>query len=207
MEYQINDLVYLSMKNLALPKHRAQKLIHKFIGPYKVLKVMNNSLNITIKLPQEFRDQRINPTFHTSLVQPYIKNNDILFPKRDTKVYYEFGNNKDQEWLVEEILAHKWTNDDLEFQVKWMAGDIIWFKSSYWGQKISKSTSVDCNKIYIVTVKSKKIMGIAGQFPHYSYTVGPYGKGPTGNYTTCTYIASKYTVFSINNDRYLITWP
>ena len=28
-----------------------------------------------------------------------------------------------------------------------------WFKSSYWGHKISKSTSVDCNKIYIVTVK------------------------------------------------------
>ena len=30
-------------------------------------------------------------------------------------------------------------------------------------------------------------VGIAGQFPRYSYTVGLYGKGPTGNYTTCTY--------------------
>ena len=35
MEYQINDLVYLSTKNLALPKHRAWKLMPKFIGPYK----------------------------------------------------------------------------------------------------------------------------------------------------------------------------
>ena len=35
--------------------------------------------------------------------------------------------------------------------------------------------------------KSKKIVGIAGRFPRYSYTVGPYGKGPTGNYSTCTY--------------------
>ena len=43
-----------------------------------VLKVMINSLNITIELPQESKDRRINPTFHTSLVQPYIKNNDIL---------------------------------------------------------------------------------------------------------------------------------
>ena len=126
IEYQINDLVYLSTKNLALPKHRAQKLMPKFIGPYKVLKVINNSLNIMIKLPQEFKDRRINPMFHTSLVQPYIKNNDILFPKRDTKVSYDFGNNKDQEWLIEEILAHKWTNNDLEFQVKWMVGDITW---------------------------------------------------------------------------------
>ena len=63
IEYQTNDLVYLSTKNLALPKHRAQKLKPKFLGPYKVLKVMNNSLNITIELPQEFLDRRINPTF------------------------------------------------------------------------------------------------------------------------------------------------
>ena len=35
--------------------------------------------------------------------------------------------------------------------------------------------------------KSKKIVGITGWFPRYSYTVGPYGKGPTGDYTTCTY--------------------
>ena len=98
----------------------------KFIGPYKILKVMNESLNIMLELPQEFKDRKINPTFHTNLVQPYIKNNDLLFPKRDTKVYYDFGNDEDQEWLVEEILAHKWTNNDLELQVKWTLGDITW---------------------------------------------------------------------------------
>ena len=47
-----------------------------------------------------------------------------MFPRRDTKVYYDFGNNEDQEWLVEETLAHKCTKNDLEFQVKWMAGAI-----------------------------------------------------------------------------------
>ena len=30
-------------------------------------------------------------------------------------------------------------------------------------------------------------VGIAGRFPCCSYTVGPYGKGPTSDYTTCTY--------------------
>ena len=98
----------------------------KFIGPYKVLKAMNNSLNIMIELPQEFKDRRINPTFHTNLVRPYIKNNDILFPKRDTKVYYDFGNNEDHEWLIEEILAYIWTKNDLEFQVKCTVGDVTW---------------------------------------------------------------------------------
>ena len=79
----------------------------KVIGPYRVLKAMNNSLNVTLELSQEFKDRGINPTFHTNLVQPYIKNNDILFPKRDTRVFYDFGNDKDQEWLVKETLAHK----------------------------------------------------------------------------------------------------
>ena len=31
------DLVFLSMKNLALPKGWASKLLPKFVGPYKVL--------------------------------------------------------------------------------------------------------------------------------------------------------------------------
>ena len=124
VKYQIIDLVYLSTKNLTLPKHRARKLMPKFIGPYKILKVMNKSSNVTLELPQEFKDRKINPTFHTNLVRPYIKNDDILFPKRDTKVFYDFGNDEDQEWLVEEILAHTWTNNNLELQVKWTLGDV-----------------------------------------------------------------------------------
>ena len=67
-KYQINDLVYLSTKNLTLPKHRARKLMPKFIGPYKILKAMNKSSNVTLELPQEFKDRKINPTFHTNLV-------------------------------------------------------------------------------------------------------------------------------------------
>ena len=51
VKYQINDLVYLSTKNLILPKHRARKLMPKFIGPYKILKVMNESSNVTLELP------------------------------------------------------------------------------------------------------------------------------------------------------------
>ena len=32
-----------------------------------------------------------------------------------------------KQWgLVEEIIAHKWTKNDLEFQIKWTAGDVTW---------------------------------------------------------------------------------
>ena len=50
----------------------------------------------------------------------------MLFPKREAKLYYNFGNNDEQEWFIDKILAHKWTNNNLELQVKWMLGDITW---------------------------------------------------------------------------------
>ena len=68
IKYQINDLVYLLTKNLTLPKHRARKLMPKFIGLYKILKAMNKLSNVILELPQEFKDREINPTFHTNLV-------------------------------------------------------------------------------------------------------------------------------------------
>ena len=79
---------------------------------------MNDSLNITIELPQELKDRRISPTFYTNLVQSYVKNNGILFPKQEANTYYSFGNNDEQEWFVDEISAHKQANNDLELQVK-----------------------------------------------------------------------------------------
>ena len=48
---------------------------------------------------------------------------------------------------------------------------------------------------YVVMVKGKKDVGITWRFLHCSYTVGPYGSGPTSDYTIYLYIvvASKYT--------------
>ena len=51
----------------------------------------------------------------------------IYYSQRGIPKYtMTFGNDKDQEWLVKEILAHKWTKNDLELQVKWMVGDVTW---------------------------------------------------------------------------------
>ena len=87
---------------------------------------MNDLLNVAIEIPPELRDRRISPTFHTNLVWPYVKNNDVLFPKREAKLYYNFGNNDEQGWFVNETLPHKWTNNTLELQVKWTSGDVTW---------------------------------------------------------------------------------
>ena len=66
--YHENDMVYLSTKNLSFPRGRARKLMPRFLGPYKVIKVMNDSSNVTLELPPELKDRRITPTFHTNLV-------------------------------------------------------------------------------------------------------------------------------------------
>ena len=84
--YHENDLVYLSTKNLALPKGWARKLMLRFLGPYKVIKAMNDSSNVTLELLPELKERRISPMFHTNLVQPYVQNNDILFPKREVNL-------------------------------------------------------------------------------------------------------------------------
>jgi hypothetical protein len=67
----------------------------------------------------------MSPTFHTNLVRWYIANNDELFPKREAKSFYDFGTTADEEWLVDEIIAHRRINSkDLEFQVHWTLGDV-----------------------------------------------------------------------------------
>ena len=31
-----------------------------------------------------------------------------------------------KKWFIDEILAHKWTDNNLELQVKWTLGDVTW---------------------------------------------------------------------------------
>jgi hypothetical protein len=44
------QLVYLSTKNLTMPKGHASKLLPKFIGPYKVLRANPESSNYELEL-------------------------------------------------------------------------------------------------------------------------------------------------------------
>jgi len=47
------DLVYLSTKNLSLPKGQASKLMPKYVGPYKVLQAYPETSNYTLELLNE----------------------------------------------------------------------------------------------------------------------------------------------------------
>lgn len=121
-----NDKVYLSTKNLSLPKGRASKLLPKFVGPYRVVKAIPETSNYVLELPDELVKRRIVPRFHVSLLRPHFENDDAMFPNRTSIDAYDFGAPNEAEWLVDEIIGHRWKGKTLEFQVRWNQGDTTW---------------------------------------------------------------------------------
>lgn len=124
--FDVGDLVYLSTRNLTLPKNRARKLAPKFIGPYKVIRASPETSSYTLELPDELVRRRVHPTFHASLLKPHYPSDEEIFPAREAKRFYDFGEPDEQEWLVEEITGHRWTGRSIEFLVHWSLGDHTW---------------------------------------------------------------------------------
>ncbi|SJL18178.1 uncharacterized protein ARMOST_21755 [Armillaria ostoyae] len=116
--------VYLSTKNLNLPKARATKLLPKFVGPYTVLMADHKTSTYELDLPEELIKRRIHPRFHVSLLRPYIESDSVLFPDRKKPEPYDFGAPDDAEEFVECIEGHEWKNNSLFFYVRWALGDL-----------------------------------------------------------------------------------
>jgi hypothetical protein len=56
---------------------RAAKFMPRFDGPFEVTKAFPESSTYTLHLPEA---TKIYQTFHSSLLRPYIENDNILFP-------------------------------------------------------------------------------------------------------------------------------
>jgi hypothetical protein len=78
--FEVGDLAYLSTANLNLPKRHARKLAPKYIGPFKVTKVLPDSSNYELELLEKLKARCIHPRFHVSLLRPFEPNDDTLFP-------------------------------------------------------------------------------------------------------------------------------
>ena len=125
-EFAVGDLVYLSTVNLALPKGRARKLAPRFVGPFPVVEAHPETSTYTLDIPEDLRRRRVHPTFNVSLLKRHEPNNDLLFPAREVKRFYDFGMPLDQEWQVDEIVGHRWEEGELQFLVHWTAGEHTW---------------------------------------------------------------------------------
>ena len=79
--FSLGDLVYLSTKNLSLPKGQAKKLLPKFIGLYKIVEAHTATSTVTLDLPPKLTAWRVHPTFHASLMWAHVPNDDGRFPR------------------------------------------------------------------------------------------------------------------------------
>ena len=82
---------------------------------------MGGSLSI---LPGHKRAIEVSTEKLNFMIWKFIVNNNDLFPKRDVESFYDFGQDGEQEWLVEDITSHPWLNSkELELEVRWTLGD------------------------------------------------------------------------------------
>lgn len=124
-EFKMGELVYLSTKNLRLPKARARKLIPKYIGPFPIVKVVEPGASYKLELSNDLKKRGIHPVFHASLLRIHIPNDDRRFPGRQLSQIPGFGG-RQEEWAVDRILSHTGQGEDALFEVLWVSGDVTW---------------------------------------------------------------------------------
>ena len=123
--FGVGDLVYLSTKNLSLPKGRARKLVPKYLGPFPINKVLVEGATYQLDLSKELKVRGLTNAFHASLLRPHLPNDDRQFPGRQYHQLPGFGE-QPCEWAVDQILSHIGKGADAEFEVQWSTGDITW---------------------------------------------------------------------------------
>ena len=123
--YKIGDLVYISTKNISLPKGRARKLAPKFLGPFEITRILKEGATYQLALSEELLERGINPSFHASLLKPHVPSDDRRFPGRLPVQIPGFGN-KPEEWIIKAITPHHGKGLNSEFEIQWKAGDKTW---------------------------------------------------------------------------------
>ncbi|TFK80242.1 hypothetical protein K466DRAFT_504220 [Polyporus arcularius HHB13444] len=122
-----------------MPKGRAKKLVPKYIGPYKIVEAHPETSSYTLELSADLVERGVHPTFHVDLLRRHEPNDDALFPHRDSRAYYDMGVDEEQEWLVDEIVGHRWVDGAVQLHVRWTHGDTTW----KWYRDCSELSAVD----------------------------------------------------------------
>ena len=125
VSYKVSDLVYLSTKNISLPKGRARKLAPKYLGPFPITKVLRDGATYQLNLSDELMKRGINHSFHTSLLKPHVPSDDRRVLGHLLVQIPGFGG-KSEEWIVDSIVSHHGRGVSSEFEIQWKAGDRTW---------------------------------------------------------------------------------
>ena len=84
MPYAVGDQVLLSTfhrrrEYMQRGDQRVAKFMVRYDGPYSIIQAWPDSSTYTLDLPESMS---IFPTFHVSLLRPYVENAAALFPDR-----------------------------------------------------------------------------------------------------------------------------
>lgn len=105
------DLVYVSTKNISLPKGLARKLAPKYIGPYRIVHNFGNS-SFQLDLPVSLQHCGIHDVFfHASLLCVHEPNNDRLFLGHFDTQIFKLEDHKNK-WAIEHFVAHRGAGTD-----------------------------------------------------------------------------------------------
>lgn len=110
MEFEIEQPVLLSSKNIRLKSPGTGKLLPKYIGPFKVLQKVGRQA-YKLDLPEHFR---MHDVFHVSLLEPYSDNGKYQPPPAAVMIEGE------PEFEVDQILSTRQHNRrSREYLVQW----------------------------------------------------------------------------------------
>ncbi len=104
------DWVLLSSKNIKTVR-TSQKLDHRFLGPFEIEKRIGTQAYRLI-LPRKY--QRLHPTFHVSLLEPYHRRSG-----EDPRIIQPDLVDGEEEWEVEAILDSRKRGRTKEWLVRW----------------------------------------------------------------------------------------
>lgn len=96
--FKVGDKVKLSTVNLNLPSTMSKKLTARYLGPFKVEKIINPVV-YKLKLPASLK---IHPVFHISLLRPWKEDGE--FPDHQGESAPVLVYPDDDQWLVDKLL-------------------------------------------------------------------------------------------------------
>jgi len=110
--YKVGDLVMLSTKDLKyqMVGRRTEKLIERFVGPYKINKIVLSN-TVELELPSTVR---IHPVVNVSRIRHYVRQVEGQRKEQPAPVIIE----GEEEWEVERIL-NKWIRGKNKYLVRW----------------------------------------------------------------------------------------
>ncbi|MGI0135001.1 MAG: chromo domain-containing protein, partial [Candidatus Micrarchaeaceae archaeon] len=116
VQYQVGDEVLLETRNLS---SHSRKLRAKFIGPFKVTRVISDNV-VELALPPSIE---IHPRVNIERIKPFVAVTDEArrFPTRRqvNRQLAPLGKRKEKEWEVEEIVNERKKGKKVEFLVVW----------------------------------------------------------------------------------------